>query len=412
MRYLLTLLILLSFIYSNEPDAVLKIEKSVDQRASIALVSASAIVPQYKREANRIFRADLTISGNFLVDQNSLSAPFSSLPVQLHAKSKYLLLYNFAATPGGGASLDVKLFATAQNKMILRKNYTVSRLEKAPFLIHKAVSEIDTALKYPPIEWINRYVVTSRYIGPKKSEILLSDYTFTYKKIILKGGLNLFPKWADKNQRELYYSSYGKDSLTLYKLNIYTGAKEKIITTSGMLACTDVSRDGNRLLLTMAPSSQPDIYLYVNGATKQLTTFSGIDVSGKFIENEQSIVFVSNRLGSPNIFKKSLNGGGVQKLVNHGMNNSSCDTYGTKVVYSSKESQKSYNIYLTNSSGEEVRPLTSGGINHFPRFSSDGNIVMYIKRTPTGNRVGYLNLSANRSQSFALGISKIQSIDW
>jgi len=117
-------------------------------------------------------------------------------------------------------------------------------------------------------------------------------------------------------------------------------------------------------------------------------------------------------LGSPNIFKKSLSGGSVQKVVNHGMNNSSCDTFEDRIVYSSKEGRKSYNIYLTDSQGSDVRPLTSGGINQFPRFSHDGSVVMYLKRGAGGNAIGYSNLRANRSQSFPLGIDRVQSIDW
>jgi TolB protein len=162
----------------------------------------------------------------------------------------------------------------------------------------------------------------------------------------------------------------------------------------------------------MAPNSQPDIYLFTIGSTKKLTNFSGIDVGGKFADNEQNIVFVSNRLGTPNIFKMPISGGNVSQIVHHGTNNASVDANGNQVVYSSKEGPGSFNIYLTDTSGSQTRPLTSGGINQFPRFSRDGNIVMYIKRTGSGNSIGFINLSANRSEVFNMGISKIQSIDW
>lgn len=412
MRYLFTFLLLFSALFATEPDAVLKIEKDVDQRASISLIAATGILPQYAKEATRIFKADFSLSGNFLVDQNSTTLPYSTLPVSMNSKSKYILMYNFKQTENGGASLDIKLIGGAPRKVLLNRNYKVSKLEKAPFLIHKAVSEINSFAKFPSIDWINRYVLLSRYIGPKKTEIMLADYTFSYKKVIIKGGLNLFPKWADAAQKEIYYSSYGKDILTLYKVNIYTGVKQKILTSQGILACSDVSRDGSKLLLTMAPDSQADIYLYSGGATKRLTTFSGIDVSGKFTDDEQAIIFVSNRMGSPNIFKKGINSSSVEKIVNHGKNNASCDTYNNKVVYSSKEGPRSYNIYLTNSSGTDTRPLTSGGVNQFPRFSNDGNMVMYIKRLGTGNSIGYSNLRVNRSESFTLGLDRIQSVDW
>jgi len=413
MKYLVTIIFLITFIFAEQPDAVIKVEKDVDQRATVTVIGANSVEPKFKKELNRLFKADFSVSGHFLVkDSNVSNISYSALPISITTNSEYTLLYNFSKTANGGASLDIKLFKGNPKKQILSKNYSVSRLEKSPFLVHKAVSEINKLAKYPPIDWINRYVVLARYTGAKKTEILLADYTFTYQKVIIKNGFNMFPKWADKEQKVLYYSNYAGDKIKLYKLNIYTGAKSLVTTSTGMLICSDVSDDGSKLLLTMAPDSQPDIYLFSGGNAKRLTTFSGIDVGGKFADGEQSVVFVSNRLGTPNIFKMPITGGSVTQIVHHGTNNASVDAHNSEVVYSSKEGRKSFNIYLTDSSGSQTRPLTSGGINQYPRFSRDGNIVMYIKRTQSGNSIGFMNISANRSELFNMGISRIQSIDW
>ncbi len=412
MKYFVILIIFIFSLNATEPDAVIKVEKSVDSRAGISIVSSTDTPIKYKKIVNKLLKADFSVSGHFLVDSNVTQANYNSLPVTLNTKTQYTLIYKFNKTTAGGATLDVKLYKGKPKKQILVKNYTVSRLEKAPFVIHKAVSDINAIAKYPEIDWINRYVVVSRYIGAKKTEILLADYTFTYKKVIIKGGFNMFPKWADKEQKELYYSKYGGDKIRLYKLNIYSGVKKLITTSTGMLICSDVSKDGSKLLLTMAPNSEADVYLFTAGSSKKLTNFSGIDVSGKFADNEQNIIFVSNRLGTPNIFKKSISGGSVSKIVHHGRNNGSVDTYNSQVVYSSKEGRKSFNLYLTDSSGSQTRPLTSSGINQYPRFSGDGNIIMYIKRLESGNQIGFINISANRSEQFKLGINRIQSIDW
>jgi len=414
MKYILIALLFISFLNADEPDAVMKIEKNVDQRAKVTVIPSTDTTPKFAKEVNRLFKADFSVSGHFLVEDSNISKiDYSALPVTINTNSELTVIYKFKKTSTNGASLDIKVYKGSPKKQILQKNYSVTRIEKAPFLIHKAVSEINALSKYPPIDWINRYVVLARYTGPKKTEILLADYTFTYQKVIIKGGFNMFPKWADKNQRELYYSNYGnKDNLVLYKVNIYTGAKQVVTRSKGMLICSDVSKDGSKLLLTMAPNSQPDIYLFSANQAKKLTNFSGIDVGGKFADGEQSVVFVSNRLGNPNIFKTSVNGGAVTQIVHHGTNNASVDAYENQVVYSSKEGRGKFNIYLTDTNGEQTRPLTSGGVNQFPRFSSDGNVVMYIKRDGGENSIGFMNISSNRSEVFKMGISRIQSIDW
>ena len=185
------------------------------------------------------------------------------------------------------------------------------------------------------------------------------------------------------------------------------------------MVCSDVSRDGSKLLLTMAPNGQADIYelnLATNAKTR-VTRFNGIDVNGKYVDNESAMVFVSNRLGYANVFKKAIHSSAVSQVVYHGRNNNACDAYGDKIVYSSRESRNAFgsntfNLYLTSSHGSATRPLTTTGTNQFPRFSSDGSVVLFIKHTASGSSIGYINLASSQSLLFPLSGRKIQSIDW
>jgi TolB protein len=121
-----------------------------------------------------------------------------------------------------------------------------------------------------------------------------------------------------------------------------------------MIVCSDVSDDGKKLVLTMAPNSQPDIYVY-NTETKiktRITNYTGIDVGGNFVENDTKIVFVSDRLKYPNIFAKTIGQNGVERMIYHGKNNSQCTTSDDYIVYSSRETDNEFgsnvfNLYLT-----------------------------------------------------------------
>ena len=122
-------------------------------------------------------------------------------------------------------------------------------------------------------------------------------------------------------------------------------------------------------------------------------------------------------MGYANIFKKSLGGSAVSQIVYRGRNNNAVDAFENKIVYSSRESQNvfgsnTFNLYLASSSGSGNRPLTTTGTNQFPRFSSDGMVVQYIKHSGSGSSIGYSNLSSKQSLLFPLGVKKIQSIDW
>ncbi|HEY9189999.1 MAG TPA: Tol-Pal system protein TolB [Sulfurovum sp.] len=396
-------------------DATLKIEKDVEQRTRIAMVDGSS---EQNGKVFDIFLSDLKISGHFLPDSTHHQGDLSSNYIVPALKSQeYVLKYTM--NQGVGSKLLVRLLKASDGAQIFKKSYAIPKKDKMPFLIHKAVSDINDVLKYPSISWINRYVAYAVYTEPGRSEIRLADYTFTYKKTIIRGGLNLFPKWADPAQRSLYYTSY-KDTLpTLYKLNIYNGSKTKIASSEGMMVCSDVSKDGSKLLLTMAPEGHADIYELdlASQTKKRVTRFKGIDVNGRYVDDESRIIFVSNRLGYANVFKKSINSAATSQVVYHGRNNNACDAHGDKIVYTSRESNKAFgdntfNLYLTSSGSSDTRPITTTGTNQFPRFSSDGSVILFLKQSGHRSSIGYTNLTSYQSLLFPFNDRKVQSIDW
>jgi len=394
-------------------DAKLTIEKDVEQRARVAVTDASVLEA---REVHRLFIADLKLSGHFLPDGTYRKGSFDATADASMKKQEYAIVYRYDDMQG--AKLDVKLIRTSDNKELFRKSYAVNREAKMPFLVHKAVYDINRFLTFPDIGWINRYVLYARYTAPRKSEIGVADYTFTYQKSIIRGGLTLFPKWADANRRSFYYTSLSGTVPTLYKLDLYTGKRTKIASGEGMIVCSDVSKDGSKLLLTMAPEGQPDIYEMdlKRGTKTRITRFKGIDVGGRYADDGRVVVFVSNRLGYANIFKKRIGTKAVSQVVFHGRNNNACDAWGKKVVYASRESRSAFkdnrfNIYLTDIDGLETRPLTTTGSNLSPHFSADGNVVLYTKRQGRKTKIGYINVESKQSLLFPLS-GKLQSVDW
>lgn len=77
-----------------------------------------------------------------------------------------------------------------------------------------------------PIDWIKRKVLFIRLTSPRQSEIVVaSDYTLSYQKVILKGGMYGFAKWANRDQTDLYYTALSDMKPTIYKMNLFSGKK-------------------------------------------------------------------------------------------------------------------------------------------------------------------------------------------
>lgn len=367
----------------------------------------------------KLIVGDLKVGSAFEVLDKYYTSDFNDSAI-LTSEQNADLIYRYALTQlGNKLSLKVKVLNAKNNQIRFSGEY-IQSVDKFPFLAHKSIVELARNLNLSPIEWMDKSIIFSQYTTPGKSNIVVADYTLTYQKIIISGGLNIFPKWANDDQSAFYYTSYVNLTPTLFKFDLHTKQKSKITQSSGMIVASDVSRDGTKLLLTMAPNDQSDIYLYdiFTKNLKRITTFSGIDVNGNFVDNDTKVVFVSDRMGYPNIFSTSLDGNGlVEQMVFHGKNNNSISTFDNYVVYSSRESaneyeQKTFNLYLISTKSDYIRQLTAGGVNTYPRFSSDGGSIVFIKNINGSSLVGIIRVHENRSFQFPLKIGKLQSIDW
>ncbi len=411
MRFILFMILTINLF---AVDAELTIEKDVESKTSISLIEDVTTAGSSNRH-HKMFSLlinDIKMSGHFEVDKRPRTGSFemgSMLPPELHDR-EYIIKYSYSPT---GTKLDIKLVRVYDNVAILEKGYSVNSSQRYPFLSHNAIVDINSALGYDDISWMKRHILFSKYTSSRKSEIWIADYTLLFSSVILRGGLNLFPKWANRNQSAFYYTSYNKLIPTLYRVDMNSGNRKKIVSSEGMLVCSDVSADGSKLLLTMAPSGQTDIYEYSvgSGAKKRLTKFGGIDVNGKYLGDESRIAFVSDRMGRANIYAKYIGSSSVSKIARHGANNSSCDAFDKYILYSVREG-KATNIYLGSAYSSYVRPLTSNGSNQLPRFSNDGKVVLYIKQQGGKNSIGYMNLATNENALYPMQSGRIQSIDW
>lgn len=366
----------------------------------------------------KIVIEDLKVGSAFEVSDKYYTSGFDDSAI-INADERADLIYRYSLTQlGNKLNLKFKIINVKTKQIRYNNEYTQSA-DKFVFLAHKSMVDMARNLNLSPVDWMDKSIIFSQYTSPGKSNIVVADYTLTYQKVIVRGGLNIFPKWANEDQSAFYYTSYINSIPTLYKFNLNNMHKTKITQSNGMIAASDVSKDGNKILLTMAPNDQSDIYLYdtVNKKFTRVTTFSGIDVNGNFIDNDSRVVFVSDRLGYPNIFATSVDGGAVEQMVFHGKNNNSISTFKNYIVYSSRESvneyaQKTFNLYLISTKSDYIRQLTAGGINTYPRFSSDGGSIIFIKNLDGSSAVGIIRVNENRIFQFPLKIGKLQSIDW
>lgn len=413
MKIFLGLILFCNFIFAV--DATMEIVKNNSSKSQIVLFkSLQSANDKFSSKVIELLKKDLEVSCNFSIAESTQNVQFGEFPVSATNQGNLALVVN-VATIGEKIALQIKLYDTNSQKLVLDNTISPTTHVKYPFLSHKAAILVNNYLGAPSIDWMNKFVVFSRYLNAKQSEVVVADYTLTFQTSVIRGGLNLFPKWSDNSQNSFYYTSYLGAIPTIKKFNLSSASSEDIASSEGMIVCSDVSSDGKKLILTMAPHSQPDIYVYdvlTKNKTK-ISNYNGIDVGGKFIQNDSKIAFISDRLAKPSIFVQSLNGSNFEKLANIGSNSSSFSAHQNYVAYSSKESgDRNFNIYLVSTVGGFKQQITTSGKNEFPRFAQNGESLLYLKEFGGKSSVAIYRLNDNKEFLFPSKIGALQSIDW
>lgn len=416
MKILFSLFIFIGVLFAN--DATIEVIKKADTIPSIAVEDASTSYDgTFKMRFFKTLIADLNVLSIFNVDRHYRISDFDDSRVLVDNKDmQYVLRYKAFERDNGSFNVSIKLLQ--KDAIVFSKDYSVKNNDIFMFVSHAIAYDINQFMGKPSVEWMKRKVIFSRITAPLKSEIVVADYTLSYQHIVLKGGFNIFPKWANRAQNAFYYTAMDMAKPTLKYVNLKTGDVHDVISSDGMMVCSDVNSDGSKLLLTMARNGQPDIYLYTVATKryKRLTHYSGIDVNGQFMGNNK-IAFISSRLGYPNVFSKTLDTNEVEQMVYYGRSNVSCSAYGNYIVYSARESsnafsQNTFNLHLISTNTDFIRRLTATGVNEFPRFSRDGDAILFIKNYKGQSAIGIIRLNYNTNYLFPLKYGKVQSMDW
>ncbi len=406
------------FSLSFGADATIEVIKKVESLPTIAIEDASVSYDDtFQLTFFKSIVADLNVISLFNVDRYHRKTDFETSNVLVENNNmNYVLRYKMFKDDNG--ALNIKLHFFRNNEIVFKKTYRISKKSMYMFIAHSMAYDINKFMGEPSVAWMKRKVVFSRIVESKKSEIVISDYTLTYQRTIISGGFNVFPKWANKAQTEIYYTALDTFKPTLNHLDTRTKTITKVISSDGIMICSDVSSDSKKILLTMAINGQPDIYLYdlETKKAKRETRYSGIDVNGQFMGNNK-MVFISSRLGYPNVFSKTFGKNDVEQMVYYGRSNAACSANKEYIVYKARESsdafsKNTFNLHLISTETDSIRRLTATGNNEFPRFSKDGDAIVFIKNYKAQSAIGIIRLNYNKNYLFPLKYGKVQSMDW
>ena len=184
-------IILLIFVIANylfALDAKMEIiKKKINLPTIVVSIYKDSNNKQLALQVQDLIEKDLQVSGHFkIIKQNNkayLKQTLNTYQLKKQGIDLFLDLHiKYVKT--GSLIAKFKLYDINNNK-VLNKIYSIASYEQYPFLAHKIAIVTNQYLNAPTIKWMDKFIIFSRYKNARESEIVVSDYTLTYQKVLV-----------------------------------------------------------------------------------------------------------------------------------------------------------------------------------------------------------------------------------
>ncbi|KGK33408.1 PD40 domain-containing protein [Taylorella equigenitalis] len=212
--------------------------------------------------------------------------------------------------------------------------------------------------------------------------LYISDYDGHNAKVLVSGATIISPAWSPDGSK-IAYVSFESGKPIVYVQQLSTGVRIPVASFKGNNSAPAWSPSGVSLAVALSRDALSDIYIVSSDGTtkspRSLSSSPEIETEPFFFPNNSGLVFVSDRGGSPQIYKSGLNNGPASRITFNGSQNLSprISPDSNSLVFTSLRKGK-YVIALMNLASGDERVISSGPDDLSPTFSPNGMNVMHV----------------------------------
>ncbi|MDN5863623.1 MAG: Tol-Pal system beta propeller repeat protein TolB [Gammaproteobacteria bacterium] len=377
-------------------DLVIKITQGVSQPTPIAVVpfawKGAGTAPV---DVAQVVGNDLARSGLFapLPVSQMLAQPTTKSEVQFvnwRAVNVNYLVIGSIAPAGDRLLVRFRLFNVYTGQQLLGYILPTTR-ENLRFTAHVVSNMVYKSLTGVRGAFTTRiaYIKQMSNKGPWK--LIVADADGANAQVIVRSpGLLMSPDWSPDGKR-IAYVQYHDNQSHIYVQNVATGKRRMVLAHPGVNSAPAFSPDGNRLVVALSSTpANTDLYLLdlASGDLRRLTHSAAIDTEPAWMPSGNTIVFTSDRGGSPQIYALELDDGSMERLTWNGSYNTRAAVApdGKRLALVHRGGGALRIAVLDLESGN-MKLLTDGPLDRSPSFAPNGEMILYDSLTGSGARV-------------------------
>lgn len=422
----------------SQASAELRIEitesAGVQDKVPVAIVPF-AQNPGLPVDVAKVIEDDLLRSGRFTVVPRDrlLSNPTSSAEVTFSdwraANVEYLVVGRVTEVAGSGMLVDfelidvvkqIRLLASAPNaqgqinyccryqineRQLRRTGHTIANLIYEQ--VYGVPGVFDTSFVY----------VTSTG-SPEQRRYALEmadiDGQNTVRLLDISRPI-LSPTWSPDGEQLAYVSFEFPGRSAIIVQHLARAERRKLISIEGINGAPAWSPDGRRLALSLSHRGSPDIFIVnvASGQMSQLTNEPSIETEAAWLD-DNTVVFTSNRSGTPQIYRKGLSSGSsARRLTFEGNYNAgaSASPDGSKIAFIHNDNGN-FRIAVQDLNTRVLEVLTDGALDESPSFSPNGDQILYSTKEDGVDVLGVVSVDGLVEQKISLANENVRDPAW
>jgi len=161
-------LLLTSYLFALDATMEIIKNKSTLPTISYAISTDTQIEDNLDSKVLALVKKDLLVSGHFNNNDINVDNNYENIADYKTLKTNgidlYLVLQLKKNPQDNSVVVNTKLYDVNANSLVLSKSYITSSIVRYPFLSHKIAIDINKYLKAPSIEWMDKFIIFSRYL--------------------------------------------------------------------------------------------------------------------------------------------------------------------------------------------------------------------------------------------------------
>jgi TolB protein len=408
MKKLFALISLLFFVNFCHADLTIQIVQGVNKPYPVAVIPFGHDIintPDLHNGIAGVIHDDLTHSGRFS------DLPQSQMPAKptdvidfnwqqwntANTGIEYAILGNVTAGSKIGLySVTFSLLSLQSSTPLLNQKFTDVPRAQLRLLAHQISDSIYQTVTGKPGYFRTRiaYVEVFHQLSPSPMwELIVSDYDGYHPHALLRQTNNPIasPTWSP-NGKKIAYVSYIHNRQAIFVIDLATGARSIIANFPGMNSAPRWSPDGTSMAMALSGTDltdQTDLFV-MNLNTHVLTRYTDYsnNTSPSWSPDGKTIVFNSDRGGSPQIYALDLGSKQITRLSYTGINNYApiFTPDGKNLIIMSQQTPAGpINIAGLNLASNAITIITTGQLDKAPSVAPNGDMVIYVNYdTPHG----------------------------